>query len=137
MAPEMIEQNYMAAVRDGIKEEMRRDKTVVMWGQSARLGGDMSTTGGIVEEFGENRILNTPINEVAMIDMALGAAVTGLRPIVNIMTASFAALAGDALMLKCGATWKGSFYKKPVPLVVYMSFRVSEWAWTMRGQPSQ
>ena len=49
---EMIEQAVVQAIKDGIKEEMRRDERVVIWGQSAQRGGDMSTTGGIYDEFG-------------------------------------------------------------------------------------
>ena len=105
------------ALNQAFKEEMRRDKDVVMWGEDLiSMGG---TTQGILEEFGPNRIKDTPIVEVAIVEMAVGAALTGLRPIAHIMLAGFVPLCGDALFLKLGSYYQEFNYKGKLPVVIF------------------
>ena len=69
---DFVEMGYGQAVNAGLKEEMRRDERVVTWSQGARRGGAVSLFGGLYDEFGGDRVIDTPITEIAMIDMGLG-----------------------------------------------------------------
>lgn len=82
----MIKTTYMNALRDGIAEEMRRDKTIITMGEGiGERGGSYGQTKNLWAEFGADRVIDTPISENAFTAMAVGAAATGLRPIVDIM----------------------------------------------------
>lgn len=118
MAEEVKELRYSEAFGEGIKEEMRRDERVVIWGTGATRGGEFSTTEGIYEEFGADRCRDTTLSEVAFTTMGLGAAISGLRPIVMILGAAFVGLAGDSIMIEIGGVWRTHFYKRPVPIVI-------------------
>ena len=92
----MAELTYREAVRDGIAQEMRRDNNVVFLGEDvAAAGGVFKTTVGLLEEFGPERVKDTPISEQAIIGAAMGAAMTGLRPIAEIMFSDFFAVCWD------------------------------------------
>jgi len=82
------------AMNEALREEMRRDSRVFLMGEDVRLGV-FGTTKGLVEEFGTDRVRNTPITEAAVVGAALGASVTGMRPVVDIMTANFMHVAMD------------------------------------------
>jgi pyruvate dehydrogenase E1 component beta subunit len=87
---------YREAVSRGIAQEMRRDPTVVFLGEDvAGAGGVFKTTTGLLEEFGPQRVLDTPISEQAILGAAMGAAMTGMRPIAEIMFADFFAVCWD------------------------------------------
>jgi len=87
------------AVVDAQAEEMRRDKDVVILGEDVGLyGGAYSATKGLLEEFGENRVIDTPISEAAIVGAAVGAAIRGLRPIAELMYVDFITIAMDQLM---------------------------------------
>jgi pyruvate dehydrogenase E1 component beta subunit len=89
---------YRAAVADGIAREMRRDPAVVCLGEDiAAAGGVFKTTVGLLEEFGPDRVRDTPISEQAIVGAAMGAAMTGLRPIAEIMFSDFLACCWDYL----------------------------------------
>lgn len=91
------------AVREAIKEamtaEMRADETVFLMGEDVGIfGGDFGTTVGMLEEFGPDRVLDTPISEAAIAGAAAGAASTGMRPIVDITFMDFVTIAMDAIV---------------------------------------
>ncbi|HZW57559.1 MAG TPA: alpha-ketoacid dehydrogenase subunit beta [Nitrososphaerales archaeon] len=89
----MPEMNLRAAIREALKEEMAREpRTIVMGEDVGAAGGVFKVTQGLFEQFGEERVRDTPISETAIVGCAVGAAVTGLKPIVEIMFADFNAL---------------------------------------------
>jgi acetoin:2,6-dichlorophenolindophenol oxidoreductase subunit beta len=92
----MAELTYRDAVARAIAQEMRRDETVVFLGEDvADAGGVFKATAGLLEEFGPRRVRDTPISEQAILGAAMGAAMTGLRPIAEIMFADFFAVCWD------------------------------------------
>jgi acetoin:2,6-dichlorophenolindophenol oxidoreductase subunit beta len=95
----VAELTYRAAVSRGIAQEMRRDSSVVFLGEDiAGAGGVFKTTTGLLEEFGPDRVVDTPISEQAILGAAMGAAMTGLRPIAEIMFADFFAVCWDMVV---------------------------------------
>jgi pyruvate dehydrogenase E1 component beta subunit len=96
VAPDTI--TYREAVAEGIAREMRRDSTVVCLGEDiGAAGGVFKTTVGLFEEFGAQRIWDTPISEQAIVGAAMGAAMTGIRPVAEIMFSDFLACCWDYL----------------------------------------
>src|SRR5882724_11019452 len=92
----MAELTYREAVARGIAQEMRLDPSVVFLGEDiAAAGGVFKTTTGLLEEFGPKRVRDTPISEQAILGAAMGAAMTGLRPIAEIMFSDFFAVCWD------------------------------------------
>ena len=92
----MAELSYRQAVARAIAQEMERDERVVMLGEDiAKHGGVFKTSDGLLEKFGPKRIRDTPISEQAILGAAMGAAMTGLRPIAEIMFADFLAVCFD------------------------------------------
>jgi pyruvate dehydrogenase E1 component beta subunit len=92
----MAELTYRDAVARGIAQEMRRDPDVVFLGEDvAAAGGVFKSTVGLVEEFGKTRVRDTPISEQAILGAAMGAAMTGLKPIAEIMFSDFFAVCFD------------------------------------------
>ena len=92
----MAELTYREAVAAAISQEMRRDSSVVFLGEDvAAAGGVFKTTVGLLEEFGPARVRDTPISEQAILGAAMGAAMTGLRPIAEIMFSDFFAVCWD------------------------------------------
>ncbi len=90
---------YREAITAAIAEEMERDATVVVFGEDvARAGGTFLATRGLLDRFGPSRVRDTPISEGALVGAAIGAAMTGLRPIVEIMFFDFLTLASDQLV---------------------------------------
>lgn len=109
---------YRVAIREAIAAEMERDETVVFFGEDVAIaGGVFAVTPGLHERFGE-RVIDTPISELAMSAGAFGAAVTGLRPIFEIMFADFLLLAMDSLVNQAAKYWYVSNEQAPCPLVV-------------------
>ncbi len=110
---------YAQAIKEAIEEEMRRDSTVILYGEDvANFGGIFQITSGLKEKFGDNRVFDTPISENALVGAGVGAALTGLRPIVELQFADFLFTAGDEIVLKAGM-WRyahGGAYK--IPMVV-------------------
>ena len=94
------ELDFRAAIREAIVEEMERDESVVFFGEdiAAEQGGVFAVTPGIQERFGAERVFDTPISELAITGAAFGAAVTGLRPIIEIMFGDFMGLSMDSLV---------------------------------------
>ncbi len=95
----MPEMTYRDALNLALKEEMRRDPSVVTWGEDvAFYEGSFKVTRGLLAEFGEGRVKDTPISENTIIGVAIGAAMGGLRPVAELMTVNFALLAMDQLI---------------------------------------
>jgi pyruvate/2-oxoglutarate/acetoin dehydrogenase E1 component len=95
----MPEITYLEAIRDALAEEMDRDPSVFLLGEDVGLhGGAFGVTRGLVERFGAQRVRNTPISENTIVGATLGAALTGMRPVAEIMFADFAALAVDQIV---------------------------------------
>jgi pyruvate dehydrogenase E1 component beta subunit len=91
----MAQLSYRDAVARGIAQEMRRDDRVVFLGEDiAAAGGVFKTTAGLLEEFGPRRVRDTPISEQAILGAAMGAAMTGLRPIARSCSATSSPSAG-------------------------------------------
>src|SRR6267378_3894721 len=87
------------AIREALAEEMRRDPRVVLIGEDvAEAGTPFKVVKGLVEEFGKDRVLDTPISEAGFTGLAVGAAMTGLRPIVDIMFGDFITLTMDQMV---------------------------------------
>jgi len=90
---------YRDALREAIREEMLRDERVYILGEDiAGYGGTYSVTKGLFEEFGEKRVRDTPLAEEVIIGTAIGSALTGLRPIAELMTMNFSLLASDQIV---------------------------------------
>ena len=110
---------FRRAIRDAIDEEIERDPTVVFFGEDvAAPGGVFMTTPGLHEKHGQERVFDTPISELAMAGAAFGAAVTGLRPVIEIMFGDFMALPMDSLVNQSAKFWYVSNEQASVPLVV-------------------
>ena len=115
----MSELEFRTAIRDALDEEIERDPTVVFFGEDvAAPGGVFMTTPGLHEKHGQERVFDTPISELAMAGAAFGAAVTGLRPVIEIMFGDFMALPMDSLVNQSAKYWYVSNEQASVPLVV-------------------
>jgi pyruvate dehydrogenase E1 component beta subunit len=94
----MAQISYRDALNQALFEEMRRDETVLVFGEDVALyEGSFKVTRGLLKEFGEKRVVDTPISEAAIVGMAIGAAMAGLRPVPELMTVNFAYLALDQI----------------------------------------
>ena len=97
----MREVQIREALREAMEEEMRRDESVFLMGEEvAEYNGAYKVSKGMLAEFGPRRVIDTPISELGFAGMAVGAAMNGLRPIVEFMTWNFAILAADQI-IKC------------------------------------
>lgn len=105
------------ALADAISQCMRDDPRVVVWGEDVRIGV-MGPTRGLADEFGPERVVDCPISEAAFVGAAVGAAVGGLRPVVDIMFSSFAYVAFDQLVNQAGRLRYMTGGQLAVPLVV-------------------
>ena len=112
-----MQKTYLQAIGDALKEEMRRDDKILIFGEDvAEFGNIFGVTRGMLEEFGPQRVRNTSISETAIIGAALGAAVTGLRPVAELMYADFTMVAFSELF-HCVPKWRfmnGAEYKMPL-----------------------
>jgi len=117
----MSEMTYRDALNLALKEEMRRDPSVVVLGEDVALyEGSFKVTRGLLAEFGEERVRDTPISENTIVGVAIGAAMGGLRPVAELMTVNFALLAMDQLinhMTKIRSMFGGQTH---LPMVVRM-----------------
>lgn len=114
----MAELTMREAVAAGIAQEMRRDQSVVLLGEDVEPGGVFKATIGLREEFGPDRVRNTPISEQAILGAAMGAAMTGLRPIAEIMFADFVAVAWNYIANEMSKFRYMSDGQATLPLVV-------------------
>jgi len=115
----MAQLTYRAAVGAAIAQEMRRDESVVFLGEDiAAAGGVFKTTGGLLEEFGPLRVRDTPIAEQAILGAAAGAAMTGLKPIAEVMFSDFFAVCWDIVVNQIAKTRFMSNGQCSFPLVI-------------------
>lgn len=116
---EMKEMTYKDAIRLGMSEEMRRDENVIFFGEDIGLyGGAFGVSVGMMEEFGEERVRDTPISEAVIVGAAAGAAATGLRPITEMMFMDFVTIGMDALVNQAAKMRYMFGGKAKVPMVL-------------------
>ncbi len=95
----MREITYRQALLEALREEMQRDESVFLLGEDiAEFGGSYKVTAGLLQEFGPERVRNTPISEAAIVGAALGAALVGMRPVAELMYVDFSAIAMDQIV---------------------------------------
>jgi acetoin:2,6-dichlorophenolindophenol oxidoreductase subunit beta len=110
---------YREAIRDAMSEAMRRDEDVFIMGEDiAEMGGSMGVTQGMLDEFGPERVRNTPISEMAIVGAGIGAAVSGMRPIVEVMYQDFMTLAMEQLVQQAAKHRYMSGGQVKVPLTI-------------------
>ena len=116
---------YRSAITEAMSEEMARDKNVFVIGEDVDLfGGVYKTTSGLVEKYGKKRVRGTPISEAAFVGLAAGAAMTGLRPVVEIMYMDFSLVAMDQLVNQAAKVYYMSGGCVKVPMVIRGQFGV-------------
>ena len=119
--PETVcrELTFAQAVREALAEEMRRDSRVCIFGEDvAEAGTPFKVLSGLVEEFGTDRVIDTPISEAGFTGLAVGAAMTGLRPVVDIMFGDFLTLTMDQMVNQAAKVHYMSGGKWKVPMVL-------------------
>ena len=115
----MPELSYREAVRDALAQAMRKDNEVFIMGEDiAEMGGSMGVTQGMLDEFGADRVRNTPISEMAIVGAGIGAAMQGMRPVVEIMYEDFTTLAMEQLVNQAAKHRYMSGGQVTVPLTV-------------------
>ncbi|MBX5466387.1 MAG: alpha-ketoacid dehydrogenase subunit beta [Firmicutes bacterium] len=114
----MAEWTYAEAIRQALTDAMAEDDAVLLLGEDVALGGPFGVTRGLRERFGAGRVLNTPISEAAITGFAVGAALAGRRPVVEIMFMDFITLALDMLANQAAKLALLSGFQQAVPLVV-------------------
>ena len=113
---------YREAVREAIKEAMTQDERVFLMGEDVgHYGGCFAVSMGLLDEFGADRIIDTPLSESAFTGAGVGAAMNGMRPIVEIMTVNFSLLALDQIMNNAATILHMSGGQFNVPLVIRMA----------------
>src|SRR5438477_2985340 len=113
------ELTFAQAIREALAEEMRRDSTVCIMGEDvAEAGTPFKVLSGLVEEFGKDRVLDTPISEAGFTGLAVGAAMTGLRPVVDIMFGDFITLTMDQMANQAAKVHYMSGGRWKVPMVM-------------------
>jgi acetoin:2,6-dichlorophenolindophenol oxidoreductase subunit beta len=111
--------SFSEAINEALAEEMRRDEAVFLMGEDVGLfGGVFGVSAGLYAEFGEERVRDTPISEIAIVGGALGAALMGMRPIAEIMFADFVACAMDQVVNQAAKARYMSGGKANVPLTI-------------------
>jgi acetoin:2,6-dichlorophenolindophenol oxidoreductase subunit beta len=116
---EVRELTFAEAVREALAEEMRRDKRVCILGEDvAEAGTPFKVLSGLFEEFGKERVINTPISEAGFTGIGVGAAMTGLRPVIDIMFGDFTGLIMDQMVNQAAKVHYMSGGKWKVPMVL-------------------
>jgi acetoin:2,6-dichlorophenolindophenol oxidoreductase subunit beta len=115
----MPELSYREAVRDALSQAMRHDDDVFVLGEDiAEMGGSMGVTQGMLDEFGPERVRNTPISEAAIVGAGIGAAMQGMRPVVEVMYEDFLTLAMEQIVNQAAKHRSMSGGQLKVPLTV-------------------
>nr|WP_197973644.1 alpha-ketoacid dehydrogenase subunit beta [Streptomyces gossypiisoli] len=113
---------YREAMREALREALRADDRVFLMGEDVgRYGGCFGVSLGLLEEFGPERVRDTPLSESAFVGAGIGAALAGMRPIVEIMTVNFSLLALDQILNNAATLLHMSGGQLPVPLVIRMT----------------
>ncbi|HET9212841.1 MAG TPA: alpha-ketoacid dehydrogenase subunit beta [Thermoanaerobaculia bacterium] len=121
-APVAIRTTYREAVRQAIREALLKDDRVFLMGEDVgRYGGCYAATKGLWDEFGPERIRDTPLSESAFVGAGIGAALNGMRPIVEVMTVNFSLLALDQILNNAATLLHMSGGQLNVPLVIRMA----------------
>jgi pyruvate dehydrogenase E1 component beta subunit len=122
-APEIAKKTtYREAVRAALREALQRDDRVFLMGEDVgRYGGSYACSLGLLDEFGPERVRDTPLSEGAFVGMGIGAAMSGMRPIVEIMTVNFSLLALDQILNNAATLRHMSGGQIGVPLVIRMA----------------
>jgi len=116
------EMTYRDAIKEALIEEMKRDSRVIFYGEDvAEYGGAFKLSKGLLETFGRDRVFNTPISEAAICGTAVGAAMIGLRPVVELMYMDFLLMAGDQVCNQAAKWHYMSGAQVEVPLVIRTS----------------
>ena len=122
MSAATLKTTYREAVKQAIREALNRDpRTFVMGEDVGRYGGCYAVTKGLLQEFGEERIRDTPLSESAFVGAGIGAAMAGMRPIVEIMTVNFSLLALDQIVNNAATIPHMSGGQFAVPVVIRMA----------------
>jgi pyruvate/2-oxoglutarate/acetoin dehydrogenase E1 component len=117
----MSELRYREALNAALREELKRDERVMLMGEDIGVfGGAFKVTDGLLEEFGERRVRDTPISENTIVGVGVGAAMSGLRPVVELMTVNFALLAFDQIVNSAAHIRYMFGGQVSVPLVIRM-----------------
>jgi len=115
----MPDLTYREAVRDALGSAMRKDEDVFIMGEDiAEMGGSMAVTQGLLEEFGPERVRNTPISEMAIVGAGIGAAMAGMRPVVEIMYEDFLTLSLEQIVNQAAKQRYMSGGQLKVPLTI-------------------
>ncbi|MEU2912763.1 alpha-ketoacid dehydrogenase subunit beta [Streptomyces massasporeus] len=113
---------YREAMREALREALRSDDRVFLMGEDVgRYGGCFGVSLGLLEEFGPERVRDTPLSESAFVGAGIGAALSGMRPVVEIMTVNFSLLALDQILNNAATLLHMSGGQLPVPLVIRMT----------------
>jgi pyruvate dehydrogenase E1 component beta subunit len=113
---------YREAMREAMREALHRDERVFLMGEDVgRYGGCFAVSKGLLDEFGPERIRDTPLSESAFVGAGIGAAIAGMRPIVEIMTVNFSLLAIDQILNNAATLLHMSGGQISVPLVIRLS----------------
>jgi len=113
---------YREALRDALREALQREPRAFLMGEDVgRYGGSYAVSKGLLEEFGEERVRDTPLSESAFVGAGIGAAIAGMRPIVEIMTVNFSLLALDQILNNAATLRHMSGGQVGVPLVIRMA----------------
>jgi len=116
---QMKQITYREAVREAMREALRKDERVFLMGEDVgRYGGCFAVSKGLLQEFGPERIRDTPLSESAFVGAGIGAAMGGMRPIVEIMTVNFSLLAGDQILNNAATILHMSGGAFNIPLVI-------------------
>ncbi len=122
MARAAIEMTYREAVREALRDALKRDKRVFLMGEDVgRYGGCYAVSHGLLAEFGPERIRDTPLSESGFTGAGIGAAMAGMRPIVEVMTVNFSLLALDQILNTAATVRHMSGNQFGVPLVIRMA----------------
>ena len=115
----MPELSYREAVRDALSQAMRKDDDVFIMGEDiAEMGGSMGVTQGMLDEFGPERIRNTPISETAIVGAGIGAAIQGMRPVVEVMYEDFLTVSMEQIVNQAAKHRYMSGGQLKVPLTI-------------------
>ena len=118
----MVEMTYRDAMREALHEALATDERVIVLGEDvADYGGTYAVTKGLYQEFGRDRVRNTPLSESGFVGAGIGAALGGMRPIVEIMTVNFSLLALDQIVNTAATLLHMSGGQFSVPIVIRMS----------------
>ena len=113
----MAELTYLQAIAAALEEEMAADERVLLMGEDiGAFGGAFKVTKGLLERFGERRVIDTPMSEWAFVGAAIGAAMMGLRPVVEIQFADFIATPFDMIVNQAATCYYR--WQAPVPIVI-------------------